>query len=342
MHGSKIRWIRFAAFAMVLALAAAACSDAGSDEPAGTGSDTGGGALPGEGVTVTIAVNPWTGSAANANVAKVLLEQQLGYTVELKELDEFAQFPALATGDLDSTLEVWPSGHAEDYATYIDAPEGGVVDGGELGVVGNIGWFIPTYLLDQHPELATWEGLNDNAALFATAETGDKGQMLDGDPSFTSYDKEIAQNLGLDYQVVVAGSEAALLSELKQAYGKKEPILLYWYTPHWANQVYAMSEVQLPAVTDACLDSAANKDGDGYACDYAPDVLYKAFNADLGTKAPAAFAFLSAMSYQNSDQEAIAFSIDQDGMPPEEAAQAWIDANPDAWQSWVDAGLAAS
>jgi glycine betaine/proline transport system substrate-binding protein len=266
-------------------------------------------------------VNPWTGSAANANVAKVLLEQQLGYTVELVELDEFAQFPSLASGDLDATLEVWPSGHAEDYATYIDNPDGGVVDGGELGVVGNIGWFIPTYVLDAHPELATWEGLNDNASLFATAETGDKGQMLDGDPSFVSYDKEIAENLDLNYQVVVAGSEAALLSELKQAYNNEEPILLYWYTPHWANQVYDMTEVELPAVTDACIDAATNNDGDGYACDYAPDVLYKAFSADLETNAPAAFAFLSAMSYENADQEAIAFSIDQDGMTPEEAAQ---------------------
>jgi glycine betaine/proline transport system substrate-binding protein len=344
MNGTKMRWIRLATFAMVLALAAAACSDAGdSEEPADAtgGGESGSTALPGEGVTVTIAVNPWTGSAANANVAKVLLEQELGYTVELVELDEFAQFPSLASGDLDATLEVWPSGHAEDYATYIDAPEGGVVDGGELGVVGNIGWFIPTYLLADHPELATWEGLNQDASLFATAETGDKGQMLDGDPSFVSYDKEIAENLGLNYDVVVAGSEAALLSELKQAYGKKEPILLYWYTPHWANQVYDMTEVELPAVTEACTDAATNNDGDGYACDYAADVLYKAFNGDLATKAPAAFGFLSAMSYTNSDQEAIAFSIDQDGMTPEEAAQQWVDDNPDVWQPWVDAGLAA-
>jgi glycine betaine/proline transport system substrate-binding protein len=339
MRTATTRFGRFAALALVLGVTAAACSDAGStSEPAGTGS---GGALPGEGVTVSIAVNPWTGSAANANVAAVLLEQQLGYTVELTELDEFAQFPELASGGLDATLEVWPSGHAEDYATYIDAADGGVVDGGELGVVGNIGWFIPSYLLTDHPELATWEGLNDNVELFQTAESGDKGQMLDGDPSFVSYDKEIAENLGLDYEVVVAGSEAALLTQLEDAYANEDPILLYWYTPHWANQVYDMTEVELPAVSDACLDAATNNNGDGYACDYAPDVLYKAFNADLETKAPAAFAFLSAMSYANEDQEAIAFSIDQDGLTPEEAAQQWVDENADIWQPWVDAGTAA-
>ena len=55
--------------------------------------------------------------------------------------------------------------------------------------------------------------------------------------------------------------------------------------------------------------------------------LYKAFNADLQTDAPAAFAFLSAMSYTNDDQNSIALDINN-GMTPEEAAQKWIDANP--------------
>jgi glycine betaine/proline transport system substrate-binding protein len=346
MQRRNVRWWWVLGLALVLALVAAACSDAGEgDSGSGdsgggtTAGESGSGALPGEGTELNIAVNPWTGSAVNANIAKVLLEQQLGYTVNLVEIDEFAQFPALSSGDLDATLEVWPSGHAEDYATYIDG-DGSVVDGGELGVVGNIGWFTPTYVVDAHPELATWEGLNDDASLFATSETGDKGQLLDGDPSFTSYDTEIVKNLGLNYDVVVAGSESALLKELDHAYQNEEPILLYWYTPHWANQVYDMTEVQLPEVTDACIDAATNNKGVGYDCDYAPDVLYKAFSSDLQSKAPEAFAFLSALSYDNTSQEEVAYAIDQDGKSPEEAAQAWIDANQDVWQPWVDAATA--
>jgi len=288
---------------------------------------------------MSIAVNPWTGSAVNANIAKILLEQQLGYTVNLVDIDEFAQFPALSTGELDATLEVWPSGHAEDYATYIEG-DGSIVDGGELGVVGKIGWYVPTYVVDEHPEVATVEGLNDNASLFATAETGDKGQMLDGDPSFVSFDQEIVENLGLDFEVVVAGSEAALLSELETAYQNEEPLLFYWYTPHWGNQKYDLTEVALPEVTEECTAAASTKTGDGYACDYPPDVLYKAFNADLGSRAPEAFAFLSAMSYENAAQEEVAFAVDVDGETPEEAAQTWVDANQDTWQPWVDAALA--
>ena len=341
MRVGASKWRQTLVLVMALGLMAAACSDAGSgdgDETGTTGA-TGTQALPGEGVELSIAVNPWTGSAVNANIAKILLEQQLGYTVNLVDIDEFAQFPALSTGELDATLEVWPSGHAEDYATYIEG-DGSIVDGGELGVVGKIGWYVPTYVVDEHPEVATVEGLNDNASLFATAETGDKGQMLDGDPSFVSYDQEIVENLGLDFEVVVAGSEAALLSELETAYKNEEPLLFYWYTPHWGNQKYDLTEVALPEVTEECTAAASTKTGDGYACDYPPDVLYKAFNADLGSRAPEASAFLSAMSYENAAQEQVAFSVDVDGEKPEEAAQAWVDANQDTWQPWVDAALA--
>ncbi len=325
---TRTRWFASLALASVLALASAACSDAG-------GGDEGSGG----GETIKIAVNPWTGSAVNANIAKIVMEDQLGLSVELVEVDESAQFPAMASGDLDATLEIWPSGHAEDYATYIEG-DGAVVDMGPLGVVGNIGWFVPTYMVEANPDLATFEGLNDNAALFATAETGDKGQLLDGDPSFVSYDAEIVENLGLNFEVVVAGSEPALIEAVDAAYQNEDPILVYWYTPLWANQVYDMTEVELPAVTEACSDAAANNDGDGYACDYAADTLYKAAAADLEDRSAEAFAFIQAMQYDNASQEEVAYAIDVDGSTPAEAAQAWVDANQDVWQPWVDAAQA--
>ena len=95
-------------------------------------------------------------------MAQALLQDKLGYTVKTTKIDEYAQFPALANGQLDATLEVWPSGHAKDYKKFIDG-NNGVVDGGQLGVTGQIGWWIPTYMLTDHPELATWEGLKTDA-----------------------------------------------------------------------------------------------------------------------------------------------------------------------------------
>jgi glycine betaine/proline transport system substrate-binding protein len=331
------RWA-FVALVAAFTLLAAACSDV--DSSTDTGSSNSGVAVPdNRDTTINIAVNAWVGSAANANVAKALLEDKLGYTVELTEIDEYAQFPALSTADLDATLEVWPSGHAKDVKKYIDA-QNGVVDGGLNGVNGQIGWWIPTYMLDSNPELATWEGFKGNEDLFKTAESGSAGQLLDGDPSYVTFDQAIADNLGLNLKVVYAGSEAAELSALDAAYQKQDPILMYFWTPHWAQEKYELTNVELPEVTPAC-EAAASDNVDDYACAYPPDPLFKAFNDGLEAKAPAAFALLSAFSYTNDDQNGIGLDI-SNKMDPLDAAQKWIDANPDVWQPWVDAGLAAS
>ena len=89
---------------------------------------------------------------------------------------------------------------------------------------------------------------------------------------------------------------------------------MYFWTPHWAQEKYDLTMVQLPEVTPECEQAAA--DGtDAYACAYPQDDLYKAFNQDLQTKAPAAFAFLSAMSWTNDDQNVVALGIN-DGQDP--------------------------
>ena len=322
----------------LMTLVATACSNVSSSTSPGAGSS---GAVPdNSGTTINLAINAWVGSAANVAVAKALLEQKLGYTVKTTNIDEYAQFPALANDTLDATLEVWPSGHGADYKKYI-AGGNGVIDAGLNGVLGQIGWWIPTYMLTDHPELATWEGLKQDASLFQTTESGSAGQILDGDPSFVTYDQPIADNLGLNLKVVYGGSEVAELTALNTAYQKQAPILMYFWTPHWAQKKYALTMIQLPAVSDQCKQIAATGENTNqYNCAYAPDPLYKAFNDKLQTKAPAAFAFLKAFSYTAADQNSIGLDI-SNGMTAQAAAQKWIDANPTVWQPWVDAGLAA-
>jgi glycine betaine/proline transport system substrate-binding protein len=318
---------RFAlvAIAAGLALFAAGCGD--EDRPAS-------GPEAGEGVTVRLAVNPWTGSAVNANVAKTLLERELGYTVELVEIDEFSQFPAIAQGDLDASLEVWPSGHAEDINRYIEGRrggplrDGGIVDGGELGLIGNIGWWIPTYLVEEQPELARYQGFEGREDIVG-------GEFLGGDPTFVSYDEEIIKSLGLDLEVVNTGSERALIQAIDDAYQRKEPVLAYFYTPHWAHRKYDLTEVQLPAYDEDCEEAARERDGEGYDCDYANDVLFKAISLRLEDRAPAAFEFLKSFKYTTDDQQEIAFQVDSEGVPMTEAADRWITENPDVWRPWL-------
>jgi glycine betaine/proline transport system substrate-binding protein len=230
-------------------------------------------------------------------------------------------------------LEVWPSGHADNIAEYIDNQKL-VENGGLLGPVGKIGWYIPTYLLEEHPELATWEGLAvaENAALFATAETGDKGQFLAGDPSWTQYDEQIIDNLGLDFMVVTAGSEEAVLAALDAAYSRQEPILFYFYRPHAIFAKYDLTEVALPPYSEECYAKAERS---GIDCDYPADDLFKIFWGGFAEAAPEAYTLLKNMNYTTEDQIGMIAAVELDGLSVEDAARAWLDANQATWQAWL-------
>ncbi|MGH3665548.1 MAG: ABC transporter substrate-binding protein [Egibacteraceae bacterium] len=322
-----LHWTRRAGLALAVLLLAVACGgdDGDDDDAAAAGGD--GGA---EGVEVNIAVNPWTGSAVDAALAQYILDEEMGADAETTDIDENAQWAGLAAGDLDAVMEVWPSGHADNIETFIEQ-EQTVVDAGELGAVGRIGWFTPTYVVDQNPEIATWEGLADNAELFAAAETGDRGQFLAGDPSFVSFDAEIIKNLDLPFEVVQSGSEAALLTTLDTAYQNQEPLLMYFYTPHWAHAKYELTQVELPPYTEECgAKPKAQRD-----CGYPEDVLFKVVSAQLQDKSPEVMTFLENFELTNDQQNELAALVDDEGMDPDEAAEQWAQDNRDVWEGWL-------
>ncbi len=302
--------------ATVLALMLAACGGAATPK-----------------ITIKLAENPWSGSSVNVNVAKILLEKELGYTVEIVAIDENAQWASLSNGDLSASLEVWPSGHAENVKQYI-TDQKVVENAGELGVIGKIGWYIPTYLLADHPELATWEGFQtpENAAMFATAETGDKGQFLGGDPSWVQYDEQIIGNLGLNLQVVYAGSEQAILAAVDAAYSRQDPVLIYFYKPHSAFAKYDLTNVALPEHTEDCY---AKSESGGVDCDYPTDVLFKIVWAELKDKAPDAYQLLKNMNYSTDEQVSMIADVDANGKTAAQAAQTWIDNNEAKWKAWL-------
>jgi glycine betaine/proline transport system substrate-binding protein len=319
----KINWKSASLlFLLLTALLLAACGSGG--EETAESSDK---------MTIVLVENAWSASELNVTVAKILLENELGYPVEIISLDENAQWAALASGDAHASLEVWPSGHAANVAEFIDEA-GTVENGGLLGPVGRIGWYMPSYMLAQDPSLATWEGFTspEAAALFATAETGSSGQFVGGDPSFVQYDGDIITNLGMPFEVVFAGSEEAILAQLDTAYSREEPVLFYFWTPHSIHAKYDLTRVELPAYSDDCY---AGADSGGVNCDYPGDDLFKIFWSGLAEAAPDAHALLSNMSYSTEAQIDMIAAVEIEGQSMEEAAQAWVDANESVWRTWL-------
>jgi glycine betaine/proline transport system substrate-binding protein len=179
--------------------------------------------------------------------------------------------------------------------------------------------------------MTSWEGLLGAESVFATTETGTSGQFLAADPSFVQFDEAIIANLGLDLTVVQSGSEAAQLAAVEAAIARGEPVLFYFYTPHWLHARYDLTQVTLPAWTADCEAlPAAQRD-----CGYPEDVLFKAFHAGLADRVPDAHTVLRNLRLSNDDQNAITFAMDVEGLDAASAAQAWVDANEDVWRAWL-------
>ncbi|MEG8276937.1 ABC transporter substrate-binding protein [Streptomyces sp. AHA2] len=277
--------------------------------------------------TVTLSVQSWVGAQSNVAVAQYILEHELGYRVDTVQVDEVPAWDALSQGRVDALLEDW--GHPEQEQRYVEDKKT-IAPGGELGVTGHIGWYVPTYLAEKHPDITHWKNLNKYADLFRTPESGDKGQLMDGSPSYVTNDKALVKNLKLDYQVVFAGSEAAQITQIKQFAKEKKPFLTYWYSPQWLFEKVPMTEVKLPPYEEGC-----DADPEKVACAYPHTPLQKYLNADFATKGGEAAAFLKKFRWTTEDQNEVSLMIADKKMSPEDAAKKWVDSHESTWKKWL-------
>ncbi|MET9344628.1 MULTISPECIES: ABC transporter substrate-binding protein [unclassified Nonomuraea] len=322
--------IRLMAGVVALGLAVAGCGggarvDGGTTaspatQPSGSASAAAAG-------TVRIAINPWVGYEASAAVIAQLLQSQLGYTVEKKELKEEVAWAGFETGEVDVIVENW--GHDDLKKKYIDEKKV-AASAGSTGNKGVIGWYVPQWMADKYPDITDYKNLNKYADLFKTSESGGKGQLLDGDPSYVTNDEALVKNLKLDFKVVTGGSEAALLESAAQAQEQQKPLLFYFWTPHWLFDKVKLARVSLPPYTAGC-----DADPKKVACDYAELDLDKIVSKKFADTGGKAYELVKNFTWTNEDQNAVANDIQNNGMSAEAAAKKWIDAHTATWQAWI-------
>ncbi|MST32674.1 glycine/betaine ABC transporter substrate-binding protein [Acidimicrobiaceae bacterium USS-CC1] len=300
----------------------------GNSGSSGGSSGSGQAASSGNKPTITLVTNSWEGSLANNVVAQYVIEHDLHYPVKLLDLSEIPAWPATAKGQVSAVLEEW--GHAQQYNTYVKGSHQ-VIDAGQEGPLGNIGWYVPTYLMKAHPELATWKGVQKDWKMFVTPQSAPQGQFLDGSPSYVTNDAALVKNLHINMKVIYAGSEAAQLTEIETAYKQKKPLIFYWYTPQYQNAIYKFSQVQLPPWTTTCAKLAASK----INCAYPPYDLYKIENAKLPSTAPAVAAFIKRFHWTSDDQDQVAFDLAVKKMSNAAAGKAFVDSHASLVQSWL-------
>ncbi|MFG2576848.1 ABC transporter substrate-binding protein [Streptomyces sp. NPDC048481] len=319
------RWRAGAAGMAVLGLTLTACGGAKvGDSSSGSG---GGADASGKCGAFNLAVNPWVGYEADAAVVAYVAQNDLGCKVTKKDLKEEIAWQGFGTGEVDAVLENW--GHDDLRKKYIDGQKT-AVPAGSTGNKGIIGWYVPPWLAKAHPDITDWKSLNKYAANFKTSESGGKGQLLDGDPSYVTNDEALVKNLKLDFKVVYAGSETALIQAYRKAEKNKEWVIGYFYEPQWFLSEVPLVKVNLPAYKAGC-----DADAEKIACDYPVYDLDKIVSAKFAKSGSPAYALVKNFNWTNDDQNVVAKYIAVDKMTPEAAAKKWVDANRAKVDAWL-------
>jgi glycine betaine/proline transport system substrate-binding protein len=283
--------------------------------------------------TVTLNEQAWAGSTANTYVVKNVLEKSLGCKVNISKVAEVPVYQAMADGKTDAILEDW--GHVPQWNQYVTKQKT-VVRAGANGVTGVIGWYVPTYLVQQHPELKSWTGLKKDATLFKSPESGSQGMFLGGDPSYQQKDKTLITALGLNLKFVSVGAEPAQVARWESLYKQKKPVLFYWYDPQYLNATYKLTQVKLPARFKGCQDDEKQGgDPKKYACAYPSYTLLKFMSKKFATSGSPAVGVVKRFSWSNADQNTVAGMIAGQHMNPDQAAQKWIAANKVKVNKWL-------
>jgi len=311
---------------------------------------------PKEEAKITRAIADWTGGMVTGEVAEQILVQELGYKVDSVVFPSgTGLWEAIADGsDIQIGFESWPS-YAEADDVMINMPlkyDGEVVmeysgDGSieayTNGIIGASDYFVPKYWADANPDFKDWKDLNKFKDQFATPETGTRGRLIGcAVAGWNCHDQKRLDLLGIDFEAVELGTEVAALAEAQAAYARKEPFLLYFWTPHWFQGAFEMVAIDLPANVECPSFTEANNWEDcgntawpatGWAKDYTMNYMNPDFFAQ--PEMAKAKGFFQKMKLSNDAQAMMINEIDKNGRDIVEVVQEWKDNNKDQWTNWL-------
>jgi len=283
---------------------------------------------------IKLTLHDWTGQLVTTQIMGEVLKKA-GYTIDYVQADYLAQFAGLKTGDLHVAMEIWATTGQEALDEAVAS--GNVENVGETGMQAIEEWWYPLYMKDKCPGLPDWEALKDCAEAFSTPETAPNGRYLGGPVTWGGFDEERVEALDLPFEVVHAGTDAALFAELESAYQRQAPVLLWVYAPHWAPIKYEGEWVEFPAYEKACYEDASwgtNPDAT-HDCGKPRGPIWKAAWVGVKEKWPGAYKAIQAFSVDNDEIGAMVGKVDLEGSTVEAVVAEWMAANGDRWQQWI-------
>ncbi|MFK4112750.1 ABC transporter permease/substrate binding protein [Streptomyces sp. NPDC002176] len=279
----------------------------------GAAKSTASGTDIGKGKEIKLGYIPWDEGIASTFLWKELLERR-GFKVTVTQYAAGPLYTGLATGRLDFETDSWlPTTHAEYWKKYGDRME----DLGNWYGSTSLELTVPSYVKDVN----TLADLKDHAAEF-------DGRIIGIEPSAGMMgllkDKVLDQyGLKGKYEVV-DGSTPAMLTELKRAYDRKQPVVVTLWSPHWAYSDYQLKKLKDPA-------GAWGKGDTVHA------LARKGFSADN----PEVAKWLQDFSMTEEQLTGLEARIQKAGKGKEQdAVRTWLEENPKLADAWAPAGKA--
>lgn len=283
---------------------------------------------------VSISEMDWASSAVVTYVAKFLMEQGYGCTVQTIPTTTVPAIASLAeTGKPDVVTELWTI-YTPVYFDLKD--EGKVIELAKVLSDGGVeGWWIPAYLAEEHPELATLEGIKANPALVG-------GRFHDCPVGWgcdvTNLNNLVAaeaQEAGVErFQ---HGSGETLATSIAAAYEAKDPWFGYYWAPTSVLGSYPMVKVETaPYVEEYHTCNSLEDCATPQLSDYPRADVVTTATTGFVEREPEVADLMRNLSFTNAQMNEILAWQEAQGASYEEAAVYFLTSYKDVWGGWLN------
>jgi glycine betaine/proline transport system substrate-binding protein len=293
--------------------------------------------------SVQIADMNWASATLIANIDRFILENAFGCEAELVPGDTVPTSTSMIEKQQpDVAPELWTN-------SFKDGLAKGVEDG-KLAVAGKVfsdggeeGFWVPKYLVEKDPSLATIEGIKANPELFPHPEDDSKAGFM-GCPAgwgcqINSANLFKALNLeDAGYELLDPGSAAGLDGSIARAYERGEGWFGYYWAPTAILGKYEMVKVDFGSGVDqehfiSCITQPDCQDPKPTMWPESP--VYTYTTAELQQRAPEVVEYLGNRSFTNAQLNSLLAWMDENQADGEYAAENFMVEHADIWKAWL-------
>ncbi|MBV1896833.1 MAG: choline ABC transporter substrate-binding protein [Rhodobacteraceae bacterium] len=256
----------------------------------------------------------WTDITATTAATSVVLEA-LGYETDVKVLSVPVTYKSMEGGDIDIFLGNWMPTMEADIAPYRDA---GTVD----TVRANLEGAKYTLAVNKAAADLGIAGFADIAAQKDALEGKIYGIEAGNDGNRLIMDMIADNAFSLDGFEVVESSEQGMLAQVKRADRKGEPVVFLGWEPHPMNANFDMSYL--------------TGGDDWFGPNLGGATVYTNTRAGYVAECANVGKLLGNLEFSLAMENEIMAAILDDSAEPNEAATAWLTANPDVLVGWLD------